>query len=556
MTLMASSPSYKTRILNKLACLRERDVLCDITLLADGECFRAHKALLAASSDYFSQLFTANYGATCRLDGVAAAACGAVLEFIYSSQVCVEEGAGDQLLAAAQLLKVGDLVEALQTTPRCKTARVASGSLVKNRRKKSPSCGAGAEKPPRVDDDGEEGKWSGRSGKRKITLPVKYDAYKVGGEVSVGGGEKAKRCKKRKSPDIEIRCHDCGKGFKNHLFLKIHQRTHTGEKPFSCQTCGAAFTQKHTLLVHQRKHTGETPFVCSVCSKALATKHSLREHMNLHQDNKAFCCDKCEKRFTQKRQLRSHYRVHTGKSLPECAQCQRKFLDTAQLKKHLRTHTGEKPFTCEICGKCFSVKSTLQTHIRIHRGEKPYRCGLCDKSFSDCSAHRRHVASHSGKKPFNCSACGLSFTRLDNLKTHINTHNKERVFDPPPGGERSGGLPAECQLATGSDQDLHFVVAGDNISSVSGQTSEINPIQMLGESGAESSHVITFRRDTTEHPHGQQMAPQHVHLNQAISISQTTQHISGQHIQGHTFQIQAGTVSCLYAATGPPPAQS
>ncbi|XP_077587720.1 zinc finger and BTB domain-containing protein 24 [Stigmatopora nigra] len=559
MTLMASSPSYKTRILSKLACLRQHDVLCDITLLVDAERFRAHKAVLAASSDYFSQLFTSDNSTTCRLDGVAATACAAVLEFIYSSQVCVEEGTGDQLLAAAQLLKVGDLVEALHTTPQRKTASVENGPIVRKRRKKSPSCDAVAEKAT-VDKDEGGAKWRGRSERRKIIPPVKYDAYRVGGDVSIGGGETAKRCKKSKTPDIEIRCHDCGKGFKNHLFLKIHQRTHTGEKPFSCQACGAAFTQKHTLLVHQRKHTGETPFVCSICSKALATKHSLTEHMNLHQDNKAFCCDKCEKSFTQKRQLRNHYRVHTGKSFPQCALCQRKFLDTAQLKKHLRTHTGEKPFTCEICGKCFSVKSTLQTHIRIHRGEKPYRCSMCDKSFSDCSAHRRHVASHSGRKPFNCSACGLSFTRLDNLKTHINSHNKERVSDTPPDRGRpgtGGGIQAEYQLAPGSDQELRFVVTEDNISSVPVSSSQISPIQMLGEPRVESSHMVTLNRDTTVHPHGQQVAPLHLHLNRAISINQTAQHISGHHIHGQTFQIQAGTVSCLYAtATGAPPAQS
>ncbi|XP_061651216.1 zinc finger and BTB domain-containing protein 24 isoform X2 [Phyllopteryx taeniolatus] len=583
MTLTASSSSHKTSILSKLARLRKRDVLCDITLLAEGERFRAHKALLAASSDYFSQLFTTDDidgegRATYRLDGVAAATCGKVLEFIYSARVCVEEGAGEQLLAAARLLQVGDLVGALQNTRRRKRGRAKKSLLVRKRRKKSPSCDDHAEERRGVAHDGEGGGQPGRSERRKITPPVKYDAYKVGGDVSAGGGEGrelARRGRKRKYSETEARCHDCGKGFKNHLFLKIHQRTHAGEKPFSCQVCGAAFTQKHTLLVHQRKHTGETPFVCSVCSKALATKHSLLEHMNLHQENKSFCCDKCGKSFTQKRQLKSHYRVHTGKSLPECAQCQRKFLDTAQLKKHLRTHTGEKPFTCEICGKCFSVKSTLQTHIRIHRGEKPYTCNVCDKSFSDGSAHRRHVASHSGRKPFNCSACGLSFTRLDNLKTHINTHNKEKVSQPQPEDQRGGGLEVQkYELAAGSAQEIQLLVTEDNISLVAGQAEEIGMVmpqiqtfstpEAQAAPRAEPMHVITLSKEAAEHLHvanrpGQRAAQQHgqdVHANQPVSINQTDEHISSRHIHGHTFQIQAGTVSCLYTTAGPPPLQS
>ncbi|XP_037097161.1 zinc finger and BTB domain-containing protein 24 [Syngnathus acus] len=563
MTQTASSSFHKTSILSKLAHLRKRDILCDVTLLAEGERFQAHKVLLAASSDYFLQIFTTNNVDIYRLDGVTATTCDLVLEFIYSARVCFEESAGEQLLAAARLLKVGELIDALQTTRRRKEGRAKKSLLIRKQRKKSPVRDNHAEERQEVADDREGGERPSRAGRRKITPPVKYNSYKVGGDVSAGG-EPAKRGRKSKT---EARCQDCGKWFKNHIFLKIHQRTHTGEKPFCCQVCGAAFTQKHTLLVHQRKHTGETPFVCSVCSKVLATKNSLHEHMNLHQENKSFCCDQCGKSFTQKRQLKSHYRVHTGKSLPECAQCQHKFLDTAQLKKHLRTHTGERPFTCEICGKCFSVKSTLQTHIRIHRGEKPYSCSICDKSFADSSARRRHVASHSGKKPFNCSVCGLSFSRLDNLKTHINTHNKERVSEPEPQEEGGAALQAEVQnyqLSVGSEQEIQLLVTGDNISLGQEISTAAPQIQMLGTldppaaSWAESMYVITLSKEAADHLHvaprpAQQVAQPHIqglHVNQPISISQTGEHISGHHIHGHTFQIQAGNV---YSTAGPPP---
>ncbi|XP_061899170.1 zinc finger and BTB domain-containing protein 24-like isoform X1 [Entelurus aequoreus] len=579
MTLTATSSSHKTSILSKLDRLRKRDVLCDITLMVEDEHFRAHKALLAASSDYFSQLFTnqdhgGGGGATCRLDGVAASMCGAVLDFIYSAQVCVEKGGTRQLLAAARLLQVGDLVEALlpglgegaepepTAPPRTKRARP----------KTTVATSKSGEEDDRAEGASEREDRSSRRRRRKITPPMKYSVFKVGADAS-GGGELGRRGRRRKYPDTEARCDDCGKVFKNHLFLKIHQRTHTGEKPFVCQVCGAAFTQKHTLLVHLHKHTGETPFVCSVCSKALATKHSLQEHMNLHQENKSFCCDKCGKSFTQQRQLKSHYRVHTGKSLSECAQCHRKFLDTAQLKKHLRTHTGEKPFTCEICGKCFSVKSTLQTHIRIHRGEKPYSCSVCDKTFSDASARRRHVASHSGKKPFTCSECGLSFTRLDNLKTHVNSHDKERREASPRG---DGPQVQKYHLTPGSGQEIQLMATEDNADFAhSIITSEESSAQSGNRTSAQvgpSAHVITLSKEAMEHlrtPHllrlaqgpvrQQQGAPpphaQAIHVSnqagQPISISQTSEHIPSHNIHGHTFQIQAGTVSCLYTPARP-----
>ena len=211
------------------------------------------------------------------------------------------------------------------------------------------------------------------------------------------------------APAAKIKSRHCGKQHPSRrdlLGLKVHERVHTGLKPFPCSFCDKRFTVKSHVTRHERLHTAEQPgkkqpakkqpakkHACAYCGKWLRSPSDLEVHERVHTGEKPFRCSFCDKRFTVKSNVPVHERLHSGVKPFPCSFCDKRFAQKGSLTSHERLHTGEQPATthaCAYCGKWLRSPSDLEVHERVHTGERPFPCSLCGKRFTE----KIHVTAH------------------------------------------------------------------------------------------------------------------------------------------------------------------
>ncbi|KPP61335.1 hypothetical protein Z043_120579 [Scleropages formosus] len=107
-------PNHSSEVLCTLNEQRQKGLLCDVVLAVGEHEYQAHRAILAACSQYFKKLFTTDTGdawhSVYEIDFVNAEPLAAILEFVYTSTLTVTACSIREVLIAAQMLDIPCIV--------------------------------------------------------------------------------------------------------------------------------------------------------------------------------------------------------------------------------------------------------------------------------------------------------------------------------------------------------------------------------------------------------------------------------------------------------------
>lgn len=92
----------------------------------------------------------------------------------------------------------------------------------------------------------------------------------------------------------EYHCDLCEKSFRTNIYLKYHKTRHHQDCENECSICHQKFSNWNKYRYHwTHAHPENMKFKCKYCEKPFATQFVMRVHERSHTGERPFLCNQC-----------------------------------------------------------------------------------------------------------------------------------------------------------------------------------------------------------------------------------------------------------------------
>ncbi|NXH55050.1 ZBT49 protein, partial [Rhabdornis inornatus] len=478
---MDTVASHSCHLLQQLHEQRIQGLLCDCMLVVKGVCFKAHKNVLAAFSQYFRTLFQNSSGQkndVFHLDIKNVGGIGQILDFMYTSHLDLSQDNVQAMLDIAQCLQVQNVLNICHTFLKSSTAVEQAGSMpcnsvfsLQNTLGTDTSCASdsyGTNLLPECSADTQTNK--------VVAEHHSHASQSVNLHTPSGDGQKPPQdsldgnCTELpfKQPSYYYKLRNFySKQFYKQNACSDHERG--AEPSFSYSTSteinsveNNSCTVNHSECILENSDHLPSNFLVQPASEAAPDQNAestvmqptrqmrlkkaihlkklnfLRSQKSAEQppepqrdDNRITeviepvnesTTDTTDARVTDDKEAEDLVNSESFEQTVEVERSQGPLEQEGQSQ----TLQSQKQYTCELCGKAFKHPSNLELHKRSHTGEKPFECNICGKHFSQAGNLQTHLRRHSGEKPYICEICGKRFAASGDVQRHIIIHSGEK----------------------------------------------------------------------------------------------------------------------------------
>ncbi|XP_063129211.1 zinc finger and BTB domain-containing protein 49 isoform X1 [Rattus norvegicus] len=464
---------HSCHLLQQLREQRIQGLLCDCMLVVRGVCFKAHKNVLAAFSQYFRSLFqnsSSQKNDIFHLDVKNVSGIGQILDFMYTSRLDLNQDNIQVMLDTAQCLQVQNVLNLCHTFLKSASAAPlpglpCAGGFSLQGVSLDGTCAAASEHyPPHSLQDcpmeGPRAKDVSRGNPRAPPADFGRPTGE-GSKPAAASGSCPEAPRKQPNCYYKLRTLYSKQYYKQTACPSPVPATEQPPTPRASTDLAAADSQPpvegRAGVPESPEHLASTVVAPPVRSSGIdseadtlsqppAKQMRLKKAMHLKKLNflksqqSAECTSHPQSDNVLVRGEESAAKEDAGERAgsqttedkgreelgPESSREVEMPGAPASWEDPSQALQSQKQYACELCGKPFKHPSNLELHKRSHTGEKPFECNICGKHFSQAGNLQTHLRRHSGEKPYICEICGKRFAASGDVQRHIIIHSGEK----------------------------------------------------------------------------------------------------------------------------------